>query len=69
MQLKITNTDGTTVYSDDVVTVTCAANGKITAVTYGATTVSAIAAWNGTNPRYEIGLVGEFGVINAWFSN
>lgn len=69
MQLKITNTDGTTIYSNDVIKVSCASTGKITEVIYGATTVAAIPAWNGANTKYEIGLLTERGVIVAWLSN
>ena len=69
MQLRITNTDGSKIFSDDVVKVTVSPAGLITEVIYGATTVSAIPAFNGSNIKYEIGLMGERGVMNAWLTN
>lgn len=69
MQLKISNTDGTTIFSNDVIKVTVSSGGKITEVIYGATTVAAIPAWNGTNAKYEIGIVGERGGIVTFLSN
>lgn len=69
MQLKITNPDGSQIYSNDVVSVTVSPAGKITAVTYGSTVVSGIAAFNGTNTKYEVGHLGKRGVIAEFFTN
>lgn len=69
MQLKITNADGSTIYSDDVVKVTVSSAGRITEVIYGATTVSAIPTFAPGGILYEVGLLGESGVMNAWLSN
>jgi len=69
MQLKISNADGTKVFSDDVVSVSVDTNNKITAVTYGSTTVSLIAAYNGANAKYEVGRLTDTGIMQAWLSN
>jgi len=69
MELKITNTDGSTIYSDDVIKVTVSAANKITEVIYGATTVAAIPAYNGANTKYEVGLLTQEGKMHTWLSN
>jgi hypothetical protein len=69
MQLKITNTDGSAIYSDNIISVTVNSAGRITSVTYGSTTVSSIVAFNGSNTKYEVGHLGSRGVINALLAN
>jgi hypothetical protein len=69
MQLKISNTDGTKVYSNDVIKVNVDANGRITDIIYGSTTVSSIPAYTGANAKYEVGILGERGVIVPLLSN
>jgi hypothetical protein len=79
--LKITATDGTATFvpSNDVQHVKTAAptgnspfvQGKITEVKYnaGATTVPAIAAWNGANILYEYGGYDHSGIFVRALSN
>ena len=69
MHLKISNADGTFIYSNDVVSFKTTSAGVITDVTYGATAVANIVAFNGANARYQIGQLTKTGSFDAWFSN
>jgi hypothetical protein len=71
MQLKISNTDGTFLYSDDVVSFETTSDGRITDVTYGATAVTAIAQFtdDATTAKYEIGILNKGGFFDVWFDN
>lgn len=60
MQLKITTAAGVVTVSDTVNSVVISAAGKITDVNYGTgVAVAAIAAYDGTNTKYELGNLGE----------
>jgi hypothetical protein len=83
--LKITASNGTyqIVPDSNVVNIGCAANsnnnsGKITSVKYlnGAnaaaptlTVVATVAAWDGTNTKYEYGCLTETGELHVYLTN
>lgn len=71
MQLKISNTDGTFIYSDDVVSFTTTSGGRITAVTYGATAVANITQFSSdaVTAKYEVGTLTKGGFFDVWFDN
>lgn len=71
MHIKITTAAGVATYIEGEIQVVVSAAGRITDITYGVTptVVAAIAAYNGTNTRYEYGELNDCGFFNKIFSN
>ena len=67
--LRIKQSGGNVIYSTEDLRVTTNSSNKITAITYGTTTVASVTAYNGANDLYEVGELTDGGIFRTMLSN